>query len=376
MRAIVLGGFEPSGHDAASMALLEAGLSRGHSVAMFNWRDVVPCAAHPLFHVHRVAVEMSAPSVAGLLDDPRITDALCGDLAGLVPLDLDCCISTHPWSTVIAATAFEASGASTLLIDSHGEFTPGPLHVTCRDRVDLFVGMTAAAAHPTRVLNRTRLTGVPVRAAFALPPNGARARSGVTLNAGTEHWALNTSLTLTESVLKSSSVRQLFVIGPRSEQIDRWAATCDVKVAYRDTGNEIADALRSSKLVITKASGSMVAEAVACEAIPLYVRSGVFWEDDARAALSASGVGLTGSDLCRLALVDYEACQRLGGSCRGAGNSIWAEIECLAERRPRTRSPLSSALADTLLAPLDDFADSDLAATSTAFAEVTRDWLR
>ena len=81
MKALIVGGFEPSGHDAIASALLTEGEARGHQVIEFQWRDVIKSIAlHPVFNLHRLGTSLGAPKLSKILDDRELWSAIVEDL--------------------------------------------------------------------------------------------------------------------------------------------------------------------------------------------------------------------------------------------------------------------------------------------------------
>jgi hypothetical protein len=379
MRALVIGGFEYSGHDSLVEAVSSTGQALNHEVVQWHWRDVIACDDHPIFHLHRVGVSVHEPELAAIMDDPRIIEGLVADLSDLLPLhDADGVISVHPWSTAIAAEAASRLSPKQRpeIIDCHGEFSPFPLDVAKSPFVSCYAGGVFPAAGPPNIRRRTMNTGVPVRVPFQAGPSSCAERSGLTISVGHDSWAASPIGACLEPVVELLRPSMVYVIGESSD-----AATVDYRVAltvpqYVTKGDEISQALGASSHLLTKGSGSAIAEALAMGCIPLCVESGVFWEDEARAWLSGANAVIP---------IDVESAGRgswcsvvpggmpnLGAECRRAANKIWGMLEQLRESDKTERKCVLPAAIDKMIRRIYDH--ESLPNTSRALVAALLGW--
>ncbi|MFD0207129.1 MULTISPECIES: hypothetical protein [Saccharothrix] len=377
MDVLIVGGFEPSGHDSTATALAQAAVRRGHRVHAWNWREVLPGVdTHPVFHLHRRAIPAGAPHACGILDSEAIPEALGPDLAHLLPdpADYDVVLSAHPWSTAVAITAME-SVTGTMLVDCHGEFAPFPNGF--HERVDLYVGGRLSRSVPAWVRRRCVPTGVPVRAQFGRDRRPKEPK--LVLLGGSAGHAITETARLAAGVAERVGARQVVAIAPNDEVASSWrtAGIPDVAVEPTDISSQLADAT----WLITKASGPPVAEGLASGCQVLCPPSGVFWEDEARAYLSAERVvhplAPLGAVPSRVD-VDVEAARRVAQECVDAGSAIWTSIEqrFRTDAAPTPVEPaevelLARLRAEALRWPEENAA---LPAVSAALADIIDKW--
>lgn len=327
MRCVVVGGFEPSGHDSRVEAVRAAGEDRGHEVAVHSWGPQLEID-HPIFHVHRLA-GTSSPSLIGVLDDPRLAQAIARDFGPtLRSVDADVVIAAHPWAAWLCAERAQR-GAFPPVVNLHGEFEPGPIPLLWRPEIDMHVGVVQKASSPPRVQRITHSTGVPVRAPFSAQPSDRTVRNGIAVSSGIGGWAESKTFDLLRSSFSTfpDSVR-LNVIGHLSPEMSRLAGEFGVDAVAHSKAEEIAEALRASSVLVTKASGSNVAEALACRTHLICASSGVFWEDAARGHVIAEGLASREPTANQ---TDHARVEQAGEICRMASERIWGLVEQLVE---------------------------------------------
>jgi hypothetical protein len=351
-------------------------------VVEWRWHDVIRCD-HPVFNVHRIGLESGEPELAAILDDPRIASGLTRDLSSLVPSqDFECIVSVHPWSSVIVANATQclASKSRPFVVDCHGEFTPFPLRLVTVPGVDAYLGGLFPGPASPRVRRRMLSTGIPVRTQFQrapLPPqSGTRRALAISLGHGS--WAQRCVDACIAPIIEFLQPQALYVIGTRVAA-DAWDArvTTSLKGArYVASADEIASALRRSSHLVTKASGSAVAEALACDCTPLCVATGVFWEDESRAWLASSDAAIPIDAETALSPTWWnrtpQRSAEFGARSRKAAAESWRFLE-RRSRRLDSPSALSAARLVGLVAS-GGRVDDQLPATTRNLADALSEW--
>ncbi|HET7120117.1 MAG TPA: hypothetical protein VFI17_02555 [Solirubrobacterales bacterium] len=346
----------------------------GNEVELWLWAERIGDLDHPIFHLHRLGAEAGEPDLSLLMDDGRLSSALARDLRGLLSPDgFDVIISTHPWSTAICAKELQLDNDSPRLLDCHGEFTPFPMPLLTGIGVDAYVGgvLTAAARPIDRA--RTWPTGVPVRIPFQLAPRRAE-EAVLAINAGHGSWAFDTASVLARELAHVHGLEAAIVFTGDPAAMERWEGALRGafdELQFASSAIDIHEALLKSRALLTKASGSAVAEALAAECRILCFESGVFWEDDARARLAALDVAQPispGSLVSRDGLRLSAAASRLGELCRNAAQTIWGIAEM--DRPWRQRQP--SAAAPFVMRALERC--DGLPSSSSAVRELLSEW--
>lgn len=332
MRVLVLGGFERSGHDALAAALEQVGRERGHEVVNWCWRDHIDLAEHVLFQVHHIAASRDVPWLAGVLDSTRIAGALALDLGKWVSADFDAVISVHPWSTSIANRALTDGASQSFLVDLTADFTPFPVLVC--PRVDCYLGPGPHRPLPLRVRHRSLQVGLPVRKSFS--GSTTKRKPGLlVVSAGAGAWLIAKTAACLPVVTEALSPSWLVALAPTVESAVEWrtalervGVAAEVRTGITDTGPLLSDAT----WLLTKASGAAVAEGLAAGCAVLALESGVFWEDEARAYLSAARVvapvaPTDSAPSLHASLAASDQRERVAMLCRRAGDDIYDVLE-------------------------------------------------
>lgn len=336
MRVLIVGGFEPSGHDSIAAALAEEGISRGHTVTNWNWGERFPIGDHPLFLLHHVAAELGTPTVAAILDRPDLPAALAQDLAGLLPIEeYDVVLSVHPWSTVIVAQCLQRNNKHVYFADVTCDF--GGFPVFYPREVDVFFGSGRPRALSPQFSSKCMSVGIPARREFFATDDEKRGRLLVA-TAGTSGWLIERIVACIPAASRLVEPDELVVLAPNSAAATKWRSalrTSGVRADVAEVGRDVAPWLRKARWVLTKASGAAVTESLAAGCRVLAVESGVFWEDDARDYLSSRFVVIpveVETDMREFrSLIALESTWR--DACaiaRSSGTVIWNAIE---ERR-------------------------------------------
>lgn len=358
LRVLIVGGFEESGHDQRSRALAEEGADRGHVVREWRWRDQLPIDAHPVFHLHRIGVQHGAPHLSGLLYYPGLPAALERDLAKHLPVSsADVVVSTHSWSMAISSRALEMAKSNALLVDCHGDFTPGPAAVS--PRVDAYVGAIISRSLPLPARNRIWLTGPPVRESFSRGVPGVQRHNFLTVIGGASSWFIEEIAPVVQLLADATRPDRVLVLSKNPDSIARWKAVLRLPAAleaeYIAGREDISDLLLQSRWLVTKASGAAVAEGLACGCRVICIPSGVFWEDEARAHLAANGAvaaidrSMPVAEVRRI-LSGIKELHPIGDLCRKAASAIWDVIEsgCPIKDSPREEIAALSKIAELL----------------------------
>lgn len=294
----VLGGFERSGHDAAAESLVAAAKSIGISVTELRWRDLIDLEDLLLFHLHRTGSAPARQSYEALTTDPQLQDAIVSDLRRYLPDVVggsDSVVSTHPWSTRIAATCL---AKDSFIVDAHVEFTPFPVQFF--EGVDLYTG--AWMPHRVRASYSRRLLpiGIPVRRSFS--PGEQKIPGSLAVNCGAGGWFAETAVDYLPVIQRSPRVGSvtLLLAAPNEALVARALSVCtDADVNVVSGLSDVGHVVSKSEFILTKAGGAPVAEALAAGCLPVLIPSGVSWEDDAMMRLAYHGVAVTASEFAQ-----------------------------------------------------------------------------
>lgn len=380
MRALIVGGFEPSGHDSKQKAMEEGAQRSSIEYRSFTWRTVVD-TGHPVFHLHRIGARSGMPGLASLLDDSRIADALTHDVGDDLDLsDTDVVVSVHPWSTMICASVIRREGLDVLLVDLHGEFSPGPIPLVRVDEVGLFVGVEMVASLSPTMRRRVRRTGVPVRSQFADGVDDIFPRRALTVSCGHGGWSIDAAMPTVRLMVDRTEPREIFCVGAVPPAVADLGEKRHLTVTPCGSASSIALALRQSRYAVTKASGTNIAECLSSGTVAVCPPSGVFWEDEARAYLSAIGAivpsELAGEIDLASAVASVGTRDRLRCRVADAAVSAWTCIAMALRGHPQADDPSLGqpvGLVEEILADVESH-DRSLREVSRVVAELLRAW--
>ena len=317
--------------------------------------------------MHRVGAAFGAPELSTLMDNHELWQALVKDLIDKIDLiDNDVVISVHPWSTLIAAEKLRQLGSKSFLIDYSIDFARFP--VVIDNRINAYIGGGEIAPFPIRIRDRCHRFGVPVPKKFVT--KGYKRPDRLIVSGGTDGFS---SLRLAEvlpNVVNALNPCEIDLLSPTPSTRDVWQKTTS-KLAlsnYKiiDHETDISMILKDSKWYLTKASGPGVSEGLVAGCELLLVRSGVFWEDDARDALVGNHVAFPinpGLSNDKLSLNIQEWTSNRGSlalECVLAASSTWKFIE--------------DGVTNLMTESLDNLAVSDLLAKLSNF-ELTYNYL-
>lgn len=312
-----------------------------------------------------------------MLDFDGIGNALALDLVEYLP-DLssyDAIISAHPWSTVIvAACLLQRHTNDPMLVDCHGEFAPFPVSV--HPRVDLYVGGRIQRSLPWKIRARCVPTGIPVRRQFDARGVPKQNKLVVMLGAdGRSDAGVAECLPAIIRAVKPDTIVVLSGYQFRQEIWQEAGPELDRTISFVSDRDDVSDILADTKWLLTKASGSPVAEGFVSGCHVLCFASGVFWEDEARAYLSAERVvfPVGPADCLGDVVVDDIALNAIADQCSSANENIWSTIE--GGREP-PRSDLEAKAVALLRSnvELDDPIVRRLERTSEVFRELCSVW--
>lgn len=371
-RYLVIGGFERSGHDATTEAVVEAARARAHNVDTLIWRDRVPrLEEHPMFVSHRHAAAHGASDIAGLLDEPWIGAALASDLATYIPGGYDAYICVHPWSSLIAAAVLAHDWTGTL-VDYHSDF--GTFPVIEHPRITAYLGGGRPRALAPAIRSRCHSIGVAVPRRFhmglseALPIDRP---SRLVVSAGSDGWAVRAMRDAARALAAHLDPQEVVLLAPSEEAREAWS-NAGISYARIDTGqSDIAPLLRDARWYLSKGGGTAVSEGMAAGCECYVTRSGIFWEDEAAEILHARGMvalvdasGVRGS-------YDHHQVQRVRQQCRGASDLLWALVE---GGLPRRYDDNEAGVLDELLKRLAAFGTGLLPETTDQLAKSLAAW--
>ena len=288
-RYLVVGGFEPSGHDSIAEAFVESGIELGHEIELFRWRDYFDISRHLIFNTHRYAASKGVPDIAGMLDESWIAEALAEDLSKHVPKDFDGIISVHPWSSFICGNALSTRKDDyTRLIDYTGEFTFFPLIL--HNRIDAFVGGGPILPMEPLVRSRCHSIGVVVRKRFFSEEPYFERQKTLFVSAGSDGWAINAMIPQVKVLAEVLQAKKIILLGPNAGAADAWSKAKIPNAEVMSGIKDIAPLLKKARWYLSKGSGTAVAEGLAAGCYGFAAKSGIFWEDDAVAVLCAEGI--------------------------------------------------------------------------------------
>lgn len=366
-RALVVGGFEASGHDSLEQSLVEYATELKVDVETFRWRDIVAIDDHPIFHLHRIGQQQELPTLSLLLEAEWIDRALHLDLGFELP-DLSAyttILSVHPWSSsIVGSELVRTRNRSTTLVDVTGDFAPFPR--SSHKRIDLYCGAGPARPMSLRDVGRCLTTGVPVRRSFECHSEADK-QDWVLVNAGRDGWSLRTALEQLPSLVKKVKPSRIYIAGTKSST--RLSGLGEAEL-HHIVSDDLSSLMQQCRWVLTKASGPPVAEALASRAIPIVYPSGIHWEDDNADRLVAREVCSSIDNLSAddLKFEDRRARVAARKQTLRAAMNIWAASD------RTTVSEMSDQIPHFDLSALSG-GESILPETSRLLQVALRDWL-
>ena len=371
-RHLVIGGFERSGHDATTEAVVEAGRLRGHDVDTLIWRDRIPrLEEHPMFVSHRHAAAHGASGIAGLLDEPWIGAALAADLAAHIPDGYDAYICVHPWSSLIAATALDQDSAG-MLVDYHSDF--GAFPVIDHPRITAYLGGGRPRALAPAIRSRCHSIGVAVPRRFheGLGDSSAVERPArLVVSAGSDGWAVRAMCDAARALAAHLTPQEVVLLAPSEDAREAWS-NAGVPWARIESGRkDIAPLLRDARWYLSKGGGTAVAEGMAAGCEGFVSRSGIFWEDEAAEYLLARGVVVLIEAIGVRGSYDDRQVAEVRQNCREAADHLWTLVEA---GLPRRYDDHEAGIIDELLRQLAAYGTDPLPETSGQLAKNLAAW--
>ena len=344
VNAVVVGGFERSGHDSMAGALFQEGIERGHRVQRFNWRDFESgIGGHLLFAMHRQAGRVRMGNFAETMSDERIVKALTADLQLLLdrhfPEGVDSILSAHPWSTLALARWLEPRPGPTL-VDCHSEFTPFP--VFPHPRVNSFVGAGRPTPRNRQLAERLHVLGLPVRRSF-VPLSETRTRDGtLVVNAGSDAWAIKEVAKVVPQAARLLEPSRVVLLAPTASADHAWRSELRVGGRFETLVGvtDIGLLLCASSWLVTKAGGTPIAEGLVAGCSVLAMATGIPWEDDGLSWLTSRGhvipIGGTFPEQWTASLLGAREGQDTGlrSMLADSASNIWRHLELGAQVAP------------------------------------------
>ena len=343
LRCLILGGFEPSGHDSTADALLEEGVARGHIVDSLRWRDVVDLADHPMFTSHRYAAAHGIPDVAGLLDEDWIAEALSDDLGGYINTGYDAFLSVHPWSSMICAHALSRTQAKGLLVDYHCDF--GAFPIVTHDRIDAYCGGGRVRALRPRIRSRCHIVGASVPRRFHEESPLESRPDTLVVSAGSDGWAIGAMLPAVHSLSQKLAPSRVVLLAPSETSQQHWQ---DAKIPRSEivaNSRDISRILKSARWYLCKGSGVAIAEGLAAGCRTFVSSSGIFWEEDVAELLKGRGI-VADPSLAGDAIFIEANITNMSKQCRLSAELVWNLVEHGA---PPKHQPLEEKMLAELL---------------------------
>lgn len=368
-RCLVIGGFEPSGHDTTEEAIVEAGRERNFQIDILRWRDLAPeLGTHPMFTAHRYAAGRNAATVAGLLDEEWIARLLAEDLASCIPLGFDTYVSVHPWSSTVCAEALVRSGKDrATLIDYTSEFSAFPLVV--HDRVNAYLGGGAVRPLEPKYRARCSSVGVAVPRRFHASADGGMRDSRLVVSAGSDGWAISAMLPSVSLLAETLAPKNIVLLAPTPEAVTAWKRHDIANARIAEGITDISALLKESRWYLSKGGGTAVAEGLVARCEGFVASSGIFWEEDSSMFLAAHGViALVG----RMSRLDEDARRHERNRCLTAASSVW---ECVRTGSIPQANARELEVLTALIERSDDIPeDGTIPSTTRMLRQRLRDW--
>jgi hypothetical protein len=372
-RYLIIGGFEPSGHDSTAEAICDEGKSRGHAIDMLLWRDIEPLADHPMFTSHRYAAANGVCDIAGLLDEPWIGESLAADLSTRIPIGYDGYISVHPWSSLISAVALKESGdTSAILVDYHSDF--GGFPVINHHRITAYLGGGRPRSLSPAIRSRSHYVGVTVPRRFYGDPTTVDAiqrPARLVVSAGADGWAVRAMLSAVHWLVENLRPVEVVLLAPNDDTISAWHDSKIANAVILSGVKDISSLLRTARWYLSKGGGTAVAEGLAAGCVGYVTRSGIFWEDEAAEHLSAHGiVTLVKADVL-LGTHNEMEMSRTRAACCDAAGTLWSLTESGV---PRQYDDAEVEILSKLAARLDNYRSDLLPVTTDKLAQNIALW--
>lgn len=370
VRCLILGGFEPSGHDSTVDALVEIGRTRGHAIDCLRWRDRIDLADHPMFTSHRYAAARGEADIAGLLDEPWIVEGLAADLGDLIDPGYEFYLSVHPWSSMICAQALAAASAQGLLLDYHCDF--GPFPIVSHERINAYCGGGRIRALRPRFRARCHVVGAAAPQRFHdETPSGGRPDTLV-ISAGSDGWAVRAMLPATHTLIASLTPSRVVLLAPKDDARLSWVQASIPQAEIIANCHDISDLLKSARWYLCKGSGVAVAEGLAAGCQTFVSPSGIFWEDEVAEHLCARGVVADANLADGLPSFNNVNVAQTSNECRKAADRIWDLVECGA---PPRHQPAEEAILAELIGRVAEQSSDPLPRTGAALKANLEIWL-
>lgn len=282
----ILYGYHESGHYSVARAI-QAALERQNVKAPIRKIFSEKSATwETLFATFRDVNGQSSGNFPGFFGDRDLLRSIAESVKNMiVSVPEDVLISTHPYTSYVAAEIL--SGTGRRIFDVHTNYTPGPIFP--HTGIEGYFSPFPRPELPYRFRSTSTRCMVPVPPEFG-NANGTFSKNCWVLSVGADGWGDTSDLKQLEKMLPNSIA--LNILTGRNEKLHNALMKDESPhnlVAFTD---DISEYLKPAAFVFTKASGSVVSEAIACKCVPVFTKSYTPWELESARYLVEAGVGL------------------------------------------------------------------------------------
>lgn len=205
----------------------------------------------------------------------------------VLEIDSDVIVSTHPYASYAIAENLPASNR--LIYDVHTNYTPGPIFP--HPRIDGFFTPILRPELAYRVRSRSVVCKVPLPPKLQPRENLGVSKRDWLITLGADGWGDTTDISQIERILPDSSLLNILV-GRNAKALTELEIPNSTRRRVVPFQSDLSNYLTKAKFVFSKASGSIVTEALAHRCVPVFSKTYVPWELQAARHLVEAGVGI------------------------------------------------------------------------------------
>jgi processive 1,2-diacylglycerol beta-glucosyltransferase len=290
-RILLLYGFHESGHLSICKALKEEIESYNYEVVLLTIWNQKFITVNKLFSIFRKCVQYRLDYFPHFLLDDDLLHTFSQDIQININLsDFDLIISTHPYTSFVVAECIKQNNFLTPLIDFHTDFTPFP--VVEHEKISYHIGMFPKMVNKLSTVSKSIISFLPVSQRFYDLDTSEKENKIVIMGGADGFGHIEDSLNWALDVFTN---HEIVVLCGRNQELFEI-------LTHRFTNNNIhilgysenvEKYLHKAKFIISKASGSTIAEALVMNAIPIFAPSDLPWERDAAMQLNHLHIGIS-----------------------------------------------------------------------------------
>ena len=279
MNFLITYGFHESGHYYVARALETEFLCNGEKAGIkYFYEPLGSVMNNLLFEFFLLFAKNGVPDVPEALIDDVLLDKISRIAVEKNTLHLeyyDVVVSTHPYTSRMIAEIKQQRGLDFFLVDCDVNYSGFPL--VTHDSIDAYVGARPISGTPLNIEKKMNVTGIPINNKFRYDPS---VKENIIVVMGGTHGMGNIDKVVDFLYNIESNYAIHVVTGNNKPLYNLLNLKYSNKPNIRIFGycNNMPEILNKSKIVITKGSGSSIAESLASGNVLVFPEPVLHWE--------------------------------------------------------------------------------------------------